>query len=64
ITRITYWSLTLKSVSSSELMSLIPEAHPADSINAVQIGSRPIFLSLAVCLQLELFGYSSVSIGK
>ncbi|CBY26417.1 hypothetical protein DVQ41_03215 [Yersinia enterocolitica] len=36
-------------------MSLIPQAHPAGSINAVQIGSRPICLSLAAFLQLELF---------
>ncbi|PNM14698.1 hypothetical protein A6J64_001755 [Yersinia enterocolitica] len=35
-------------------MSLIPEAHPAGSINAVQIGSRPICISLAAFLQLEL----------
>ncbi|EKN6023804.1 hypothetical protein DVQ32_11920 [Yersinia enterocolitica] len=36
-------------------MSLVPEAHPTGSINAVQIGSRPICHSLAAFLQLELF---------
>ncbi len=36
-------------------MSLVLEAHPAGSINAVQIGSRPICISLAAFLQLELF---------
>ncbi|EKN4917084.1 hypothetical protein DVQ41_05395 [Yersinia enterocolitica] len=33
----------------------INEPHPAGSINAVQIGSRPICISLAAFLQLELF---------
>ncbi|EKN6032744.1 hypothetical protein DVQ84_13175 [Yersinia enterocolitica] len=47
---------SLTHVSSSGLMSLIPEAHPAGRIiNAVQIGSRPICISLAAFLQLELF---------
>ncbi|PSH17682.1 hypothetical protein B7R74_15985 [Yersinia pseudotuberculosis] len=43
-----------KQVSSSGLMRLIPEAHPTGSINTVQIGSRPICISLAAFLQLEL----------
>ncbi|EKN5045780.1 hypothetical protein DVQ84_03335 [Yersinia enterocolitica] len=38
-------------------MSLVPEAHPAGSINAAQISSRPICFSLAAFLQLELFRY-------
>ncbi|EOA7126201.1 hypothetical protein ACJQ64_001282, partial [Yersinia enterocolitica] len=46
---------SLTDVNSSGLMSLVPEAHPAGSINAVQIGSRPICHSLAAFLQLELF---------
>ncbi len=36
-------------------MSLTPETHPAGSINAVQMGSRPIAPSVAAFLKLELF---------
>ncbi|EKN4917287.1 hypothetical protein DVQ84_03260 [Yersinia enterocolitica] len=46
---------SLTYVSSSGLMSLVPEAHPAGSINAVQISSRPICFSLAAFLHFEIY---------
>ncbi|EKN4915350.1 hypothetical protein EFV91_14425 [Yersinia enterocolitica] len=45
---------SLTYVSSSGLMSLVPEAPPSGSINAVQIGSRPICYSFAAWLQRQI----------